>query len=98
MWECPDYFKLDGKQILMASPQELTEEEGFYPGSISVFFIGDAGDGLSLKREAIQLIDKGPDFYAPQTMLAARAVTIIDRDILSPAAVHFDYLSGKVIC
>ena len=70
MWECPDYFQLGGKRILMASPQELTGDEGFYPGSISVFFIGDAGDDLSLKREAIQLIDEGPDFYAPQTMLS----------------------------
>lgn len=70
MWECPDYFQLGGKRILMASPQELTGDEGFYPGSISVFFIGDAGDDLSLNREAVQLIDEGPDFYAPQTMLS----------------------------
>ena len=70
MWECPDYFQLGGKRILMASPQELDGREGFYPGSISVFFIGDAGDDLSLNREAVQLIDEGPDFYAPQTMLS----------------------------
>lgn len=70
MWECPDYFQLGGKRILMASPQELDGSEGFYPGSISVFFIGDAGDDLSLNREAVQLIDEGPDFYAPQTMLS----------------------------
>ena len=70
MWECPDYFQLGGKRILMASPQELDGSEGFYPGSISVFFIGDAGDDLSLSREAVQLIDEGPDFYAPQTMLS----------------------------
>ena len=70
MWECPDYFELNGRRILMASPQELTGDEGFYPGSISVFFIGSAGADLSLNREAIQLIDEGPDFYAPQTMLA----------------------------
>ena len=70
MWECPDYFQLGGKRILMASPQELDGSEVFYPGSISVYFIGDAGDDLSLNRETVQLIDEGPDFYAPQTMLS----------------------------
>ena len=23
MWECPDFFELDGKQVLLVSPQDM---------------------------------------------------------------------------
>ena len=71
MWECPDYFPLGDKQVLMVSPENMTGEEGFYAGSISVFIIGNKRADLSLERESISLIDYGTDFYAPQTMPAS---------------------------
>lgn len=59
MWECPDYFQLDGKDILIASPQELMPERANpYNGNVSVAFI----------EKSCQLLDYGIDFYAPQTI------------------------------
>ena len=26
MWECPDFFKLDGKYVLLTSPQDMLAE------------------------------------------------------------------------
>jgi beta-fructofuranosidase len=34
MWECPNFFPLDGKHILMASPMDMQAEEGDAVGSI----------------------------------------------------------------
>lgn len=72
MWECPDFFPLDGKHVLLTSPQEM-DPVGleFHAGSGTLCLIGDydpAGDGFC--RQAAQAIDYGLDFYAPQTLLA----------------------------
>ena len=34
MWECPNFFPLDGRHILMASPMDMQAEEGDAVGSI----------------------------------------------------------------
>lgn len=72
MWECPDLFHLDGKDILLFCPQGLTElqkeNENVYP---SVYLIGD----FSLKTQVfsqdnpVEKLDYGFDFYAPQSFL-----------------------------
>lgn len=70
MWECPDFYPLGGKQVLMISPQEM-EAEGleFHNGSNTAFLIGNyEKEMLRFSREAIQNVDYGLDFYAPQTM------------------------------
>lgn len=71
MWECPDFFKLDGTQVLIISPQDMRAcEYDFYNGNQAVCFLGEYdsqnykfshGDGI--------LLDHGFDFYAPQTLL-----------------------------
>lgn len=73
MWECPDFFRLDGRDVLLVSPQEMRAEGlEFIEGNVTLCLIGtyDGGpDGL--KREHTQTIDYGLDFYAPQTVRAA---------------------------
>ena len=73
MWECPDFFPLDGRQVLIVSPQEM-DPEGleFHTGNGTVCLIGDCepGSGNFVRRHA-QAIDYGLDFYAPQTLLTA---------------------------
>lgn len=71
MWECPDFFELDGKNVLIVSPQDMRAVENkFYNGNHAVYFIGqynkkdcrfDCGEGV--------MLDYGPDYYAPQTLL-----------------------------
>ena len=70
MWECPDFFCLDGKHVLLVSPQEMKASGlEFHPGNANLCMIGtfDTQSG-QLLQEHVQAIDYGLDFYAPQTM------------------------------
>ena len=71
MWECPDFFPLDGKDVLFVSPQDMLPE-GFeyHNGNGTVCQIGTFdGDTGRFVPEYNQAIDYGIDFYAPQTIL-----------------------------
>lgn len=69
MWECPDFFPLDGKQVLIVSPQEmLAEGLEHHNGNGSLCLMGSYDKGShTFTREAVQAIDYGMDFYAGQT-------------------------------
>ena len=71
MWECPDFFPLDGKHVLLVSPQEMRAIGlEFHPGNANVCLIGRYNrETHHLERERVQAIDYGLDFYAPQTVL-----------------------------
>ena len=71
MWECPDYFVLDGKHVLLTSPQDMLPQ-GFeyHNGNGTLCLIGDYDKEKNcLLEEANQSVDYGIDFYAPQTVL-----------------------------
>lgn len=71
MWECSDFFELDGKQVLLVSPQDMLPQ-GFeyHNGNGTVCIIGSCdGAGKNFVEEHNQAIDYGIDFYAPQTLL-----------------------------
>lgn len=69
MWECPDFFRLDGQAVLMVSPQEM-EAPGpqFHNGQCSLYILG-SWDGRTFVRQSVLPVDQGLDFYAPQTAL-----------------------------
>ena len=71
MWECPDFFSLDGKQVLFTSPQEMSPIGlEFHAGNGTVCLIGSYDpENYAFQRETVQAIDYGIDFYAPQTLL-----------------------------
>ena len=73
MWECPDTFVLDGKQVLLVSPQDmLPEGNEFMSGNGTLALIGHLDDQTgALVEEATQSIDYGIDFYATQTLETA---------------------------
>ena len=71
MWECPDFFPLDGKDVLFVSPQDMLPE-GFeyHNGNGTVCQIGSFDEKTGrFTPEYHQAIDYGIDFYAPQTIL-----------------------------
>ncbi len=71
MWECPDYFRLDGKDVLLVSPQEMSPIGlEFHAGNGTVCMIGQLNEQKHLIRENVHAIDYGIDFYAPQTLKA----------------------------
>ena len=70
MWECPDLFPLDGKQVLLVSTLGLEARDPAYiDGNTALCLIGSAAPDGSLLREAEQPIDCGLDFYATHTVL-----------------------------
>lgn len=71
IWECPDFFSLDEKQILVVSPMDMQADgQEFHNGNQSMAIIGeyDRQNGHLLEEQAVSL-DYGMDFYAPQTLL-----------------------------
>lgn len=69
MWECPDFFALDGKQVLITSPQEMRPVGlEFHAGHGTLALIGEYDPEKGFTRQNAQAIDYGLDFYAPQTL------------------------------
>lgn len=70
MWECPDFFQLDGKGVLLTSPQDMVAEGlEFHNGNGTICLIGSYdGENHRFIRESVAAIDYGMDFYAPQTL------------------------------
>ena len=71
MWECPDFFCLNGAYVLITSPQDLSADEEFHNGNNSVYYMGSYDKNQHMFHyDAVYSLDDGLDFYAPQTMLA----------------------------
>ena len=70
MWECPDFFPLENRQVLLVSPQEMTAAGlEFHAGFGSIALLGSYDPAARrFERERVQSIDYGTDFYAPQTL------------------------------
>ena len=71
MWECPDFFILDGRAVLIGSAQDmLSSGLEYHNGNGTFCMIGDY-DPVSeaFTEKTNQAIDYGIDFYAPQTIL-----------------------------
>ena len=72
MWECPDFFELDGKGVLLVSPQDMLPS-GFeyHNGNGTVCMIGSYDPASeTFAAETDQAVDYGIDFYAMQTTLS----------------------------
>ncbi|MFX3623640.1 MAG: glycoside hydrolase family 32 protein [Ectobacillus sp.] len=71
MWECPDYFELGENGVLVFSPQGLAPEGDKYQNIYQSGYI--IGSRLDLQNRSMEHgdfieLDRGFDFYAPQTM------------------------------
>lgn len=71
MWECPDFFPLDGHHVLITSPQGMMPVGlEFHAGNGTLCLTGSYDyQSKSFTRQFVQAIDYGLDFYAPQTLL-----------------------------
>ena len=70
MWECPDFFELDGHAVVQISPQYMLPE-GFeyHNGNGTVCLIGELDEARRhFTWTHDQALDYGIDFYAPQTL------------------------------
>ncbi|HEX7064351.1 MAG TPA: glycoside hydrolase family 32 protein [Bacillales bacterium] len=65
VWNCPDFFELDGNDVLLASP---AVPHGVKNTRKSIYMIGTMDyDSGRFTQQSDGDVDHGPDFYAPQT-------------------------------
>lgn len=70
MWECPDLFEMDGQYFLISCPQGVPTQNFDYANVHSCTAMklkGSLTDGFQV--DAIQQLDRGFDFYAPQSFV-----------------------------
>ena len=76
MWECPDLFQLDGKDIFIWSPQGKQREATQFQNNFhAVYAIGTLANN-HFNSEHIEELDYGFDFYAPQTVHNSNGVLL----------------------
>lgn len=68
MWECPDFFQIGDKWVLVVSPMGI-ERSGFsYNNHMQVgYFVGHFENNKFVVDQDFTELDNGHDFYAPQT-------------------------------
>lgn len=71
MWECPDFFELNGKHVFMFSPQGIEAQGDKYNNLFQTgYYVGDYDYATNeFKHGEFQELDHGHDFYAVQTFL-----------------------------
>ena len=78
LWECPDFFTLNNKDIILISAKDMTEnpELNFFNGDNNLYITGTLDSLFNFQRDTrpennftAAQIDYGIDFYAQQTCL-----------------------------
>ena len=71
MWECPDFFPLDGRYVLLFSPMGLGATKGIY-------LVGDLDyETGKFTWDTRGELDYGDEYYAPQTFADSRGRRIM---------------------
>lgn len=80
MWECPNYFEIDGRGIFLFSPQGIESSGTRYKNIYQTgYVVGNLLSKENLKitgEQSFQEVDRGFDFYAAQVM-QARGRTVL---------------------
>lgn len=81
MWECPNYYEEAGSGVFIFSPQGVTSDSKYDFNNVFsvVYIVGKPLDTENLKFEhqGYFELDKGFDFYAPQTYLDSKGRRIL---------------------
>lgn len=90
MWECPDFFPLDGTDVLIVSPMEmLAEGLEFHNGNNAAYITGRYDrQKHTFERSELHSLDHGLDFYAPQTLLTPDGRRVLIGWMQSPETGH----------
>lgn len=79
MWECPDFFRLDGMDYLVLSPQGMIKEGHYFHNLHQAgYFVGLLNyETGKYQHGPFNSLDYGFDFYAPQTTVDDRGRRIL---------------------
>lgn len=102
-WECPDLFSLQGKDILIVSPQYMQKKgNDFNNLHSSIYIIGklNLNEGI-FDFSKYYPVDYGFDFYAPQTTIdhKGRRIMLAWMDMWEsemPTQIRGDYWAGAM--
>ncbi len=73
MWECPDYFEMNGQAVLLFCPQGVDAKGEQYRNIYQSGYVSGQPlqlPNLELSHGSFRELDYGFDFYAPQTAIA----------------------------
>jgi beta-fructofuranosidase len=72
MWECPDFFEVDGSHVLLFSPVGMQAQGNRYRNVFQTgYLLGDFDyESSTLTHGTFEELDRGHDFYASQTLEA----------------------------
>lgn len=79
MWECPDLFHLHGEDVLIVCPQGLEADGDHYQNLYQAGYFTGTFDSaeMTFTHGPFVELDRGFDFYAPQTMLDEKGRRIL---------------------
>lgn len=79
VWECPDYFEVDGQEYLIISPMRYQQEGNDFLNLNSNIFVKGKVDWetKTFVPESFDEIDHGHDFYAAQTTQGANGERVM---------------------
>jgi len=79
IYECPDFFELDGTDVILTSPQGYVTEDWRYENvQSSIYMLGKLDEGKGVFDKCYEdEIDEGFDFYAPQTVTTSDGRTVM---------------------
>lgn len=78
MFECPDLMIIGNDAVLMCSPQGMQAEGEHYRNLFQAgYWVGQYSDGIFTATSGFQELDRGHDYYAPQSFVAADGRRIV---------------------
>ena len=79
VWECPDYFQVDGQEYLIVSPMRYQRDGHDFVNINSNIFVSGHVDWEKkvFVAESFKEIDHGHDFYAPQSLFDDKGQRIV---------------------
>ena len=86
MWECPDYFEVNGEKVLVFSPMGMSENE-YRNLSVCMTVEFDEKTCTMNIPDEYQLLDYGRDLYAPQSTTDAEGRRVLVAWARMPEAV-----------
>lgn len=101
MWECPDYFEMEDQGVFIFSPQGLNPEGDNYQNIYQAgYLLGEKLDLLqkTLTHGSFRELDRGFDFYAPQTMVDPSGRRILIGWMGLPDVQYPDNINGWTHC
>lgn len=92
MWECPDYFEVNGSKILIVSPMGLLQEAPMEENHTICMPVAFDEKSCSMEiPDDYQYLDYGLDLYAPQTTLDEDGRRILLAWLRMPEAVDNEW-------